>query len=1046
MKKLNKLIKNIAILVVSALAMSCNGIMDTPDTDLPEAYLKIKSSPARSVTPDFEMNDFDTLVLSGIYPYDATQTLEEQADKLIVLGTWNSTAGQTAYQQISSTYIAVPGLGNWYLSIDAGKHSSSESETKYSGNLVKTITSGPNSISFVLDPVAFDTNGAGDILVPFVFTGITNPDDYKVVAVLSDSDSYSSSYNLQLDQIYDADGIPVSGAFTATLDVKNISSGDYILKFYVSKEDATYGTLSNIITKTQTVKVTNGVVSVLKEAQVSVTETLVSEVINATTFTISYDLAGGTWEDEYSAPASYVAYEKDGLVLPSAANVKRTGYIFDGWYSSSDYSKQLFTSLPYQTRGNQELVAKWHWDSDQTVNVNKNGEDGTAASLSFSWDAVPGATGYKVFEYYGIDSDYEFDSEATTPFDITGTSFKGKVGVNRNVFYAVRAYNSNYDEGGITDFSDVIKYEKITTLPAPSVNYEAGVISWEPVYGADFYYIYTYSTTDDAFDVTNFSSYASNDGFILGCSYSCTSSFSQDYYYGVKAYNALDYVYSNMSDVTKTDKAAAPVLTYGAGTISWSTVSEATKYEIYTYSSTDYYAVSDEEAGDQFDVSNLSMLCSVTYSGYMTSNSTWTEYKYYAVKASDGTNSTGFSNVLRLDPISATAPVVTVGTADSDGKAQVSWTTVDGATSYLLYTMLSSNDEVEASDVLASGPGITYYSNSTEIINDSTTYNKFFVIRAVNSSDTATFDSIVYKVPKYDFSVAPVLTLSGTTLSWTTDSTGSYETCIYKYTSTEDLDLDSFDMTLFGGDINYQSSTTSSSMSVSYNTSTENNLYYVVKFYHSIFGYSTEYSNVVKQPKLESTMTSTLNVTGLSDDFVLYDGSNFKITYNLSWDSLGDGITYSLYKSETTDFTGVSPFTTVTTNSYSTTSLFSSSEKYYYIVVKASYGIYESASLSDPVCVRNARKGDFSLTYTNTNSGIIDWIAMDGAATYDVYYSQRTGSSTTTQKSGFTLCGADITGTTYTKTSYNTSDYWTFYVVAKDSDGNQIGISNFVGY
>ncbi len=55
------------------------------------------------------------------------------------------------------------------------------------------------------------------------------------------------------------------------------------------------------------------------------------------------------------------------LVLPTAANVKRTGFIFLGWYENSGFSGTCYTKLPANT-GDKTLYAAWY-----DMNGKKNG-------------------------------------------------------------------------------------------------------------------------------------------------------------------------------------------------------------------------------------------------------------------------------------------------------------------------------------------------------------------------------------------------------------------------------------------------------------------------------------------------------------------------------------------------------------------------------------------------------------------------------------------------------------------------------------------------
>ena len=84
-----------------------------------------------------------------------------------------------------------------------------------------------------------------------------------------------------------------------------------------------------------------------------------------TSSTVSYVLNGGEWAAGYTAPTSHM-YDEE-LVLPTAANVKRTGFIFLGWYENSGFSGTCYTKLPANT-GDKTLYAAWY-----DMNGKKNG-------------------------------------------------------------------------------------------------------------------------------------------------------------------------------------------------------------------------------------------------------------------------------------------------------------------------------------------------------------------------------------------------------------------------------------------------------------------------------------------------------------------------------------------------------------------------------------------------------------------------------------------------------------------------------------------------
>ena len=89
---------------------------------------------------------------------------------------------------------------------------------------------------------------------------------------------------------------------------------------------------------------------------------------DCTTSTVTYELNGGSWAAGYTAPTSH-PYD-ESLTLPTAANIKRTGFIFLGWYENSGFTGTCYTQLPANT-GDKTLYAAWYNLSDKKNGISK---------------------------------------------------------------------------------------------------------------------------------------------------------------------------------------------------------------------------------------------------------------------------------------------------------------------------------------------------------------------------------------------------------------------------------------------------------------------------------------------------------------------------------------------------------------------------------------------------------------------------------------------------------------------------------------------------
>ena len=71
-------------------------------------------------------------------------------------------------------------------------------------------------------------------------------------------------------------------------------------------------------------------------------------------YTITYDLAGGSWENGFTP--TEVCKENTEIILPTFVNTKKENYIFAGWY---DENGDRIKPIPSDTAENITITAKW---------------------------------------------------------------------------------------------------------------------------------------------------------------------------------------------------------------------------------------------------------------------------------------------------------------------------------------------------------------------------------------------------------------------------------------------------------------------------------------------------------------------------------------------------------------------------------------------------------------------------------------------------------------------------------------------------------------
>lgn len=446
--KISKFLRKIFILGTVALALtSCQNNISKIEDETPHLVI---SSSARTAKPLFDMQSFDTIILTGTYNSEDYE-----------LGEWTTDNSNSAYANLSDAYIALPFTGEWNFTLDAIKTGETETETDadenetvienrtlFSDSQSITVGDGANPISFTLNVVEYDTTGTGSIFVTLRLEDVTSSDvsDYEVTATLAPLSNQSSTTEYEVSLSSDSD------ESYASLYVDDISSGIYLATFNVSK-----GSYSNVATKRTIITVTNGTTSYI-ESEFSITASNISSAINASGYTISYNTNGGSWENS-DYVTSYNAYGKDDIELPTSDDITRSGYTFEGWYVSGDSSQTIITEIAKGTRGNITLEAKWQNESLAKY-VPVSNVAYSAGSLS--WSSVDGATSYYV--YRTSDST---GNNLTQIAQTTDTSYSIVPYFLEGYYYGVRADSATSDEN-TTDFDDAIKLSHIMATANPA--------------------------------------------------------------------------------------------------------------------------------------------------------------------------------------------------------------------------------------------------------------------------------------------------------------------------------------------------------------------------------------------------------------------------------------------------------------------------------------------------------------------------------------------------------------------------------------------------
>ena len=375
--------------------------------------------------------------------------------------------------------------------------------------------------------------------------------------------------------------------------------------------------------------------------------------------------------------------------------------------------------------------------------VVKAGNSATSGKPMLTWDAVDGATSYKVYRATSQNGTYSLlGSVTTTTYVNTGA----KDGVT--YYYKVTAVN----DSGESAFSNTVSGQNKAVTPKPSApvvkignSATSGkpMLTWNAVSGAASYKVYRATSQNGTYSllgsvtVTSYTNTGAKDGVT--------------YYYKVTAVNdSGESAYSNIvsgQNKAVTPKPAAPVVKIGHSAssgkpmLTWNAVSGATSYKVYRATSQN---------------GTYSLLGSVTVTSYTNTGAKDGVTYYYKVKAVNSAGESAYSNTVSGQNKAVTpkpaAPVVKIGHSATSGKPMLTWNAVDGAASYKVYRATAKNG---AYSVINTTHALTY-TNTGAVLG--TTY--YYKVEALNAAGKSMgFSDVV------EGKVAPVLAVGYSSVS-----------------------------------------------------------------------------------------------------------------------------------------------------------------------------------------------------------------------------------------------------------------------------------------
>ena len=255
--------------------------------------------------------------------------------------------------------------------------------------------------------------------------------------------------------------------------------------------------------------------------------------------------------------------------------------------------------------------------------VVKIGNSATSGKPVLTWNAVPGATSYKVYRATSQNGTYSLLGTVTaTSYTNTGA----KAGTT--YWYKVKAVNSV----GESAYSNVVSGRATVTTLTMGHSSTSGKpqLTWKAVSGAASYRVYRATSKNGAYSVINTTKALTytNTGAALGTTY----------YYKVEALNAAG---KSMGFSAIVEGKVAPVLAVGYSSVSgkpqltWKAVPGATEYQVYrsTQQNSGYTKINTTTATSYV---NTGAKAGTTY--------------YYKIVAVKGTAVSDFSNIVSARP------------------------------------------------------------------------------------------------------------------------------------------------------------------------------------------------------------------------------------------------------------------------------------------------------------------------------------------------------------------------------------------------------------